>query len=105
METIKMCAIQEYYGQSDNGYNWFVWSSITIPEEKEYFIYRMNYTIPALFELSEDERTNAIDFLILVEHNNGINQYFPFLKEYASREVQEFIRKANSDTESIQKIK
>lgn len=103
MKTIEMSAIQGYYGQSDNGLNWFIWNQITIPEEKESFIYRINNTIPDFFGLKEEERAKAIDFLLLVEHNNGINQYFPFLKDYASEEVRNFVHMASdSDTLNLE---
>ncbi len=104
MEIAKVCAIQNYLGKYE-GKNLFSWNQITVPKCKEEYIERMNGKIEEIFKLTGIERMQAIDVFIMMEHNNGINQHFSFLIDYASKEVQEFIRQANSDTESIQKVK
>lgn len=55
----------------------------------------MNEKIPELFELKGAERTQVVGAFVLMEHNNGINQYFPFLKDYASEETAKFINAAS----------
>lgn len=108
MEMTEVCAIQNYNGKFD-GRNLFTWGQITIPKCKEEYIEKMNEKIQEIFELTQIERTKVIDALVMMEHNNGINQYFSFLREYASKEVSEFICAASStDTLNLgqgQKVK
>lgn len=63
----------------------------------------MNELIPKLFQLPEMVRRNILDEILLMDHNNGINQYYPFLKDYASKEVAEFITEATAS--NTQKVK
>ena len=108
METKKVCAIENYLGKFE-GRNLFAWNQITVPKCKEEYIERVNEKIEEIFELTGIERMQTIDAFVMMKHNNGINQYFPFLRDYASKEVSEFIRVASgTDTLNLgqgQKVK
>lgn len=94
MEMIEVYAIQKYYGRDNRGNNWFIFDIITVPMHKYRNVCLMNKIIPLLFKLPEEQRKIMIDNIILSNHNNGINQYFPFLKDYASESVSNFVLKA-----------
>lgn len=101
MEMIKVFTIVDYYGKAQDGKNWFIWDEIIVPENKKHYILKLNQIIPMIFELPEIKRMQLIDGIVLSNHNNGINQYFSFLKKYASDAVSKFIEMAVSSGQSL----
>lgn len=91
MQMIEIYTIQNYYGKTSDGTNWFIWGKITVPKNKEYHIHQLNQIIPIIFQLPIKERMQLIDGIVLGDHNNGINQYYPFLRNYGSKAISEFV--------------
>lgn len=90
MEEVQMWTIQRYYGERE-GCPWFIWKYISVPKHKVKFVKLMNTIIPLLFCLPEEIRKNIISNIVLMDYNNGVNQYFPHLKDYAQEGVTEFV--------------
>ena len=96
MEMVTVCVIQDYCGK-ENGKDLFRWSEIEVPMHKVDFVDSINQMIPSMFALEESERQIFIGQLVIIEHNNGISQYFPFLKKYVSKEIAEFLSMGSVD--------
>lgn len=103
-----MWVIQRYYGER-NGRPWFVYKYISVPKNKEKYVLFMNKIIPRLFRLPEEMRSAIIGYIVLMNHNNGVNQYFPHLKDYTINGIAEFVNMAigsnETNLEPNQKIK
>lgn len=95
MEMIEMWVIQKYCGERD-GKLWFTWKWLPVPKDKEPYISRMNDIIPKLFRLPGDVREAIIGYIVLMYNNNGINQYFPYLKDYTTNKISQFVDMATS---------